>query len=281
MNIKNNIDKKLNGYSKIVIWGTGGLANTAINRWLPYDKIDYIINGIDYIDEMYNGFNVYSPESLSGKSPELILVCSSAYIDIFEQIKKLGIKCEYKYIYELFVEEDKNYNELYSLYIDILATKNCNFIKLLLTKPQILVNISFRLSKFIKNYKLLYPLYLILFFVHHIFCLITSIQLPLNVKAGPGLIFAHSGTIVITGRAKLGAFVTIYHCCTIGTTLKGGNPIIDSFVTLYTGSHILGQTYLGKHSKVGALSLLLDFKGENYSTIAGIPATTKKKYFNN
>ncbi len=122
------------------------------------------------------------------------------------------------------------------------------------------------------------PLYWVLYPMHYFFCMLTSIQLPLNVQAGPGLIFAHPGTIVFTGRAKLGSFVTIYHCCTIGTTSNGGYPIIDDFVTIYTGSHVLGNTKIGKHSKVGALSLLLDFKGEDYSTIAGIPAVTKRKY---
>tara|TARA_A100001011_G_scaffold135094_1_gene142424 strand:- start:6588 stop:6914 length:327 start_codon:yes stop_codon:yes gene_type:complete len=108
--------------------------------------------------------------------------------------------------------------------------------------------------------------------------MILSIQLPLNVKAGPGLIFAHPGTIVFTRNAKLGSFVTIYHCCTIGTTLNGGNPVIKDFVTIYTGSQILGSTVLDSHSRVGAMSLLLDFKGKKNSTIAGIPAKTINQF---
>jgi serine acetyltransferase len=278
MILKSNINKQLKDYKKIVIWGTGGLANTAINKWLPLDKIDFIIDGSDFKAKKFNGYDVYKPEHLLKNKPELILVCSSAYLEIFNEIRKFEIKSKYKYIYEIFIEEDKEYNELFNLYIDIIATKNFNLLKLLFVKPQILVNISFRIAKFIKNYKFLYPFYLILFAIHHLFCLLTSIQLPLNVKAGPGLIFAHSGTIVITGRAKLGAFVTIYHGCTIGTTISGGNPVIDNFVTIYTGSHILGASYLGRHSKVGAISLVLDFKGEEFSTITGIPAKTKKKY---
>lgn len=278
MFLKNNINKQLENYSKIVIWGAGGLANTAIRKWLPSDKIDYIIDGSDFKKKAFNGYDVHKPEYLLNNNVELILVCSSAYVEIFGQIKKLGIKCDYKYVYEIFIDKDKKYNELYNLYIDIIATKNFNLLKLFFVKPQILVNISFRLSKFIKNYKFLYPFYLILFAIHHLFCLLTSINLPLNVQAGPGLIFAHPGTIIFTGRAKIGSFVTIYHCCTIGTTLNGGSPIIDDFVTVYTGSHILGDSYLAKHSKVGALSLLMDFKGEQFTTIAGIPAKTKKKY---
>jgi serine acetyltransferase len=279
MSIKSNIKNSLKPYNNIVIWGAGGLANTAIKDWLPRENISYVVDKYINKDKVFfNSYHLYDEKKLLEKTPDLIIVCSSAYLEIFDNIKSLGIECEYKYIYELFIPEDNSLNELQKLYIDILATKNCNIFKLILVKPQILVNISFRISKFFKKYKILYPLYLFMFFIHHIFCLLTSIHLPLTVQAGPGLIFAHPGTIIFTGKAKLGSFVTIYHCCTIGTTLSGGNPSIESFVTIYTGSHILGKTLIKKHSKVGALSLLLDFNGEEFSTIVGIPAKTKKKF---
>ena len=168
-------------------------------------------------------------------------------------------------------------NELSNLYIDLVATKNCNLIKLLLIKPQVLVNISYRLARYFKKYKLLIIFYWFIAFLHYLVCMILSIQLPLSVQIGPGLIFAHPGTIVFTRNAKLGSFVTIYHCCTIGTTLRGNSPEIRDFVTIYTGSQILGSTILDSHSRVGAMSLLLDFKGEKSSTIAGIPAKNYKQ----
>ena len=43
--------------------------------------------------------------------------------------------------------------------------------------------------------------------------------MPINMKAGPGLIIAHPGSIVFSEKATLGSFVTIYQCCTIGKTL--------------------------------------------------------------
>jgi len=42
--IKNKISTSLKNYNKVVIWGAGGLANTAIKNWLPADKIDYIVD---------------------------------------------------------------------------------------------------------------------------------------------------------------------------------------------------------------------------------------------
>ena len=101
----------------------------------------------------------------------------------------------------------------------------------------------------------------------------------LNVKAGP-VSFCSSWYYNFTGKAVLGSFVTIYHCCTVGTNLKGGSPKIGNFVTIFSGSHILGQTEIQDFSIIGALSLLLDFKGKSYTTIAGIPAKTKKQYLN-
>lgn len=276
--MKNSIKKYLQNYEKIAIWGAGGLATTAINKWLPLNKIVYCVDkNKSRTIKKINDIEVLSVKALKDNPPDFIVICTSAYTAVREELNNINVKCPNKYIYELFLTDHNDGNELRNLYIDILATKNCNFIKLILTKPQIIVNITFRLCKFFKNNKIFYPVYFIMYFFHYFFCLLTSIQLPLAVSAGPGLIFAHPGTIVFTGRAKLGSFVTIYHCCTIGTTLNGGSPEIDDFVTIYTGSHILGNTYIGKHSKVGALSLLLDYKGEDYSTIAGIPAETKRK----
>lgn len=276
--IKNKIKNNLKEYSNIIVWGTGGLADLAIENWLPKKKIKYIIDPYNQECSYKKKYDIYRPDKIHNNENDLIVICSSAYLEIIEYINKNNISCNYIYIYELFLKGcDKN-NEISNLFIDILAVKNCNFFKLVFIRPQILINITFRLSKHFKKYKIFIPFYWLFSFLHYLFCAIISIQLPLKVKAGPGLIFAHPGTIVFTPRAKLGSFVTIYHCCTIGTTLSGKDPSIGDFVTIYTGSHILGGTKLGNHSRVGAISLLLDFQGDNYSTIAGIPAETKKKY---
>ena len=60
--------------------------------------------------------------------PDLILVCSSAYIEIFSQIKKLKLNIDFKYVYELFLIDHDFSDELANLKIDILATKNVNFL---------------------------------------------------------------------------------------------------------------------------------------------------------
>ena len=60
--------------------------------------------------------------------------------------------------------------------------------------------------------------------------------------------------------------------------MSGAAPEIGNFVTIYAGSHVLGGSRLGDHSKVGAMSLMLDLETDGYCTVAGIPATVKKIY---
>lgn len=277
--IKKQINKALFNYKKIVVWGLGGLGKSAIANWLPMDKIEYIVdNNIKNKGKKFYNIDCYPTNKIRNKKPELIVVCSSAYLEIFEYLKINSVNCKYFYIYELFLINIDRQNQLYNLYIDIVATKNCNIFKLLIVKPQVIVNITYRLSKILKKYKILFIFYWILAFIHYIVCMLLSIQLPLEVDAGPGLIFAHPGSIVFSKKVKMGAFVSIYHCCTLGTTLSGDSPTIKDFVTIYTGSHVLGNSILDSHSRIGAMSLLLNFKGKKYSTVAGIPAKLKRKF---
>ena len=41
MNFKKKISICLQKYKKIAIWGSGGLAKTALKYWLPYEKVIY------------------------------------------------------------------------------------------------------------------------------------------------------------------------------------------------------------------------------------------------
>ena len=126
-----------------------------------------------------NHIPLFHSHYLKKNKPDLIIVCSSSYLDIFDKIKKMKIKTEYKYIYELFLLNDNN-SELRNLHIDLLATKNRNFFRLIIRKPQILLIITFRLSKYFKK-NILFPFYLIFYLMHLCVCNL-SIQLPLNVK---------------------------------------------------------------------------------------------------
>ena len=144
---------------------------------------------------------IQAPEILKAEQPDCIVICSSAYREISAQIADLGVSCEYFYIYELFTSSEDRLSQLEMLQIDILATKNDPFPILLLKKPQILVNISYRLARFFKDKPIFFPLYVLFFVFHYFVCWVTSVQLPLETEIGPGFIIAHPGTIVVTGRA--------------------------------------------------------------------------------
>jgi serine acetyltransferase len=279
MNLRRQMANRLRGFERIVVWGAGGLSKNALDHWLPKAKVDRIVDpATTKQGTELCGITVLAPEALSQNPPECIVICSTAYLEILEQIDAMDLSCARFYIYELFLPEEGGMSQLEMLKIDILATQNDPLPLLVMKKPQVLVNISYRLARHLQGKPILWPLYAITFVLHYIVCWLTSIQLPLETEIGAGFIIAHPGTIVFTGRAKLGAFVTIYHCCTVGTTLSGGTPEIGNFVTIYAGSHVLGGSRIGDHSKVGAMSLLIDLEAESYSTIAGIPATVRKTY---
>ena len=277
MNLRSGILNRLRPYERIVVWGAGGLARTALTRWLPSEKITSVVDPTQIKQgSVICGHEIQAPEILKAEQPDCIVICSSAYREISAQIADLGVSCEYFYIYELFTSSEDRLSQLEMLQIDILATKNDPFPILLLKKPQILVNISYRLARFFKDKPIFFPLYVLFFVFHYFVCWVTSVQLPLETEIGPGFIIAHPGTIVVTGRARIGSFVTLYHCCTIGTTTSGGSPDIGDFVTIYAGSHVLGDCRLARHAQVGAMSLVLDLEVDEASMVAGIPATVRK-----
>ena len=279
MRLRRQMATRLQRFDKIVVWGTGGLARNALARWLPVAKIDRIVDPTSAKQgTTFCGKPIMNPACLKDDPPDCIVICSTAYLEILEQIDALGVSCPRVYIYELFLPEDGHMSQFAMLQIDLLATKNDPLPLLLLKKPQVMVNITYRLARQLRGNLILWPLYAVAFILHYILCWLTSIQLPLETEIGPGFIIAHPGTIVVTGRAKLGAFVTLYHSSTIGTTLSGASPVIGNFVTIYAGSHVLGGSRLGDHSKVGAMSLMLDLETNGYCTIAGIPATIRKLY---
>ncbi len=102
--VKNKIANSLKNYKKIVVWGAGGLANLALNKWIPAEQIEYIVDqNANTNRKVINSFPIESIDKLIEEPPDLVIVCSSAYVEIFEQLKNMELDCEYKYVYELFL----------------------------------------------------------------------------------------------------------------------------------------------------------------------------------
>jgi len=275
--VKNKIGAFLADKGKIAVWGAGGLGKTSFKYYLEPSRVICLIDKIRH-GESEAGFDIKSPDEADLSGIDMLIICSAAHPQIKAAAKEKGFKGEIYYIYELIAEVYKDSsNDFEYLLLDILAVKNANIFRLLIDKPQVFVNITFRTANFCKKYWFLLPLYWLSYLLHAIVCLVVGVQLPIATSIGPGFGIAHYGTIVFSARAKIGSFFTIYHGCTVGTNFTGKAPVIGDFVTQYAGSHILGNSNIADYCTIGANSVVLDLDSETGDTIVGAPARIIRK----
>jgi len=96
------------------------------------------------------------------------------------------------------------------------------------------------------------PLYLIL---SHRVRSKWGIDIGRTAKIGPGFYIGHYGGITISGRAELGANVSVSQLVVIGVSGQGerrGVPTIGDNVYIAPGAKIFGKIYVGKNVKIGA-----------------------------
>ena len=277
LNVKKKISSFLKDKGNIAVWGAGGLSQSSFKYFLNITDVKCVIDKTLYGQD-FNGFSIQSPENADLSDIDIVIICSAAHSQIRKALKQAKFQGEIYYIYELLAQVyDDSSNELEYLKLDILAVKNSNIFRLFIDKPQLFVNVTFRLANCCSHHWYLRPIYWVLYVFHALVCLLTSIQLPLGTKIGPGFGIAHYGTIVFSKRSVIGSFFTIYHGCTVGTNFTGKAPVIGNFVTQYAGSHLLGNSSIGDYSTIGANSVVLDLDSEAYDTIVGAPAKIKGK----
>jgi len=274
MRLRRRIAARLAPHRRVVVWGAGGLGRTALARWLPRDKIVAVIDvNPARHGEHVAGIAVVAPSALAGLDADCVVICTSVYAEVLVQLREAGFAGDRLYVYEAMLPADGSTPGHWErLCIDLAATRNTDWLRLVLLKPQIAVNVTFRLTNACAGIPLLWPLYAAFYVLHAIACVMFSIQVPVETPAGPGLIFAHYGTIVVTARARLGAFCTLYQGVTVGTNDSGEGPVLEDFVTVYAGAKVLGRTTIGAHSRVGANAVVLDLASGSYASVAGMPA---------
>lgn len=279
MNIKKHIERKLSSYTQIVIWGAGEMGKQAFNEWLPKNKIKSIVDtNIDKIGKEYKKKKIISPKDLDLSDKDCVIVCTTAYNEVLENLSNKDDKIRYFFILELLPSSKDTKNEIDNLYVDIAVAKRYSWFSFLNERPQILINIFYRITKFFQGKIILRPIYWIMAIFYKIICIIFSVDLPLSVKIGPGFLLAHLGHVVFHPSTKIGSFVTIYQNVTIGSNDTGEVPILKNFVTIFHDSSILGNSEIKSHSRVGAKSLVLDLKSEERCVIYGIPAKIQKNF---
>lgn len=96
------------------------------------------------------------------------------------------------------------------------------------------------------------PLYWILGMLVHI---VWGIEISRHARIGPGLYIGHSGGIVVSPRAVLGARCSLSQGVTIGVASggrNGGAPHIGDDVYIGAGAKVIGRVRVGNNVKIGA-----------------------------
>ncbi len=279
MKIKKYIEEKLDSYNRIAVWGSGEMGKQAIREWLPKHKIKSVIDSNSKkIGENFETFKIIAPQDLEFNQIDCVIVCTTAYNEVLEILSNKEKKIKYFYVLELFPGSEDTNNEIENLLVDIAVAKNTNWFKFFIERPQILINIFYRITKSCMNKTFLIPVFWIMKIFYTIICIFFSVDLPTSVKIGPGFVLVHLGNVVFHRGTKIGDFVTIYQNVTIGSNDTGNVPILKNFVTLFHDSSVIGNSEIKSHCRVGAKSLAIDLKTEEASTIYGIPAKVQRTF---
>ncbi|MGH7897972.1 MAG: serine O-acetyltransferase [Candidatus Binatia bacterium] len=115
-------------------------------------------------------------------------------------------------------------------------------------------------------------------FVSHVGRFLTGIEIHPGATIGRRFFIDHGMAVVIGETAEIGEDVTIYQGVTLGgtSTHRGKrHPTIEDYVTIFTGAKVLGPITVGRHSRVGAGSVLVT-SVPPHSTVVGIPGKVVK-----
>jgi serine O-acetyltransferase len=91
---------------------------------------------------------------------------------------------------------------------------------------------------------------------------------------GPGLSIAHSGSIVVNAKAKIGANCRIHTCVNIGTAKDSDDqvPTIGDNVYIAPGAKIYGKILIADNCVIGANAVVNKSFITKGSKIIGVPA---------
>lgn len=136
--------------------------------------------------------------------------------------------------------------------------------------PSLHAIINYRLSNFFYKRKL----YFLARLISQTGRFITGIEIHPGATIGKRLFIDHGMGVVIGETAEIGDDVTIYHGVTLGGTGKDKgkrHPTVEDGVIIGAGAKILGPITIGKNSKIGSNSVVLQ-NVPSYATAVGIPA---------
>ncbi len=108
---------------------------------------------------------------------------------------------------------------------------------------------------------------------------ITGIEIHPGATIGNNFFIDHGMGIVIGETAEIGDNVMLYHGVTLGGTGKDKNkrhPTVEDNVMIGAGTIVLGPVTIGKNSKIGAGSVVIQDIPENVTAV-GSPVMVVRK----
>ena len=115
-------------------------------------------------------------------------------------------------------------------------------------------------------------------FLSHVGRFLTGIEIHPGATIGRRFFIDHGMGVVIGETAEIGDDVTIYQGVTLGGTSTAPikrHPTIEDSVTIFSGAAVLGPVTVGRHSRVGAGSVVVT-SVPPHSTVVGIPGRVVK-----
>src|SRR5574341_1160565 len=115
-------------------------------------------------------------------------------------------------------------------------------------------------------------------FVSHVGRFLTGIEIHPGAKIGRRFFIDHGMGVVIGETSEIGDDVTLYQGVTLGGTSTQRikrHPTIEDAVTIFSGAAVLGPVTVGRHSRIGAGSVLVTSVPQ-HSTVVGIPGRIVK-----
>src|SRR5437773_11040345 len=107
---------------------------------------------------------------------------------------------------------------------------------------------------------------------------VTGIEIHPGARIGRRFFIDHGMGVVIGETSEIGDDVTLYQGVTLGGTSTKPikrHPTIEDSVTIFSGAAVLGPVTVGRHSRVGAGSVLVTSVSP-HSTVVGVPGRVVK-----
>jgi len=115
--------------------------------------------------------------------------------------------------------------------------------------------------------------------VSHCSRLLTGIEIHPGARIGRRVFIDHGMGVVIGETAEVGNDVTLYQGVSLaGTSTEKGkrHPTIEDWVLIGAGAAVLGPITIGRHSRIGAGSVVV-YSVPAHSTVVGIPGKIVKE----